>query len=198
VEEAVSDRPLLVFAHPAEASAFFAQPGEGSKNVDIIVTGVGKIRAAAALAAHLMVKSPSEIIVVGTAIGLQRRDDPATPVGTVHEIRDVYQHDVVDQHGRSGNHVSLPHTIRVAADGVDISTGDSFLTDLDAVLDLHPTVRLGDMETFAYVWVAKQYGIPVRVFMAVSDYGSNVDWDQTVRFCSERLREAVAAAGVPC
>ncbi len=53
---------------------------------------------------------------------------------------------------------------------------------------------LVDMETYAYVWVAERFGVPIRVLKAVSDRaqdGALTDWRETVTACSAQLRERI-------
>ena len=53
---------------------------------------------------------------------------------------------------------------------------------------------LVDMETYAYAWVAAQFGVPIRVLKAVSDRAQDdaiTDWRTAVTACSAQLREFV-------
>jgi adenosylhomocysteine nucleosidase len=50
------------------------------------------------------------------------------------------------------------------------------------------------METYAYAWVAEQFGVPIRVLKAVSDRaqdGAITDWNEAVSACSAQLRERI-------
>lgn len=50
------------------------------------------------------------------------------------------------------------------------------------------------METYAYIWVARQFDVPIRVFRAVSDQaedGALTDWREAVARCSVQLREFI-------
>lgn len=184
-------RPLIVAAHTAELADF----PRWSRKVDYLVTGVGKVRAAASLAAHLSHYEPSEIIVVGTAAWVAEHMHPA--IGTVMSVGTIYQHDVSDEHGRGGHHVAMPANVHGGGSEAMLSTGDSFITDAAPIRELHPQVQLADMESFVYVWVAQQWGIErIRVFKAVSDAGDNDDWDRNVAACSRRLYQRIQAEGV--
>ncbi|MDQ1130610.1 nucleoside phosphorylase [Microbacterium sp. SORGH_AS_0888] len=181
---------LLVAALPAEIQAF----PDALDGFEILVTGLGKLQAAVGLDEALLAAEYDEVVVVGTAGGL----DPALD-GGVHEVVAALQHDVADLDGVVGRHVALPErTGRVDADGgVVIATGDRFIDDAEAVAHIRSLgASLVDMETYAYFWVAERRGVPIRVFKAVSDSaqdGATQLWDEVVATCSEWLRERVRA-----
>ena len=107
------------------------------------------------------------------------------------------QHDVTDIDGIVGQHVSLPPRVELGRDGVTIATGDHFVDDAEAVAVIRPLgAGLVDMETYAYAWVAAQFGVPIRVIKAVSDRAQDdaiTDWRTAVTACSAQLREFVLA-----
>ncbi|MFT4259550.1 nucleoside phosphorylase [Microbacterium sp.] len=178
---------LLVAALASELSAFpDALPG-----FDHLVTGPGKLQATYALTRALDANDYDEIVVVGTAGAI----DPALGDG-VHEVGSAYQHDVTDLDGVAGQHVSLPPTVATGREGVLIATGDHFVDDGEVTAKIRPTgAALVDMETYAYIWVAGQFGVPIRVFRAVSDSaedGALTDWRDAVARCSAQLWESVA------
>ena len=50
------------------------------------------------------------------------------------------------------------------------------------------------METYAYIWVAEQFGVPIRAFRAISDRaedGALVDFREAIARCSVQLREVI-------
>lgn len=185
---------LLVAALDAELVAFPAEiPG-----FDRLVTGPGKLKAAVALTRALVAADYDEIVVVGTAGAIDAR----LPSG-VHDVVAAIQHDVTDLDGIVGQHVSLPARVEITPaagaptlpgrldDAVVIATGDQFVDDADAVVRIRPLgARLVDMETFAYAWVAAEFGTPLRVLKAVSDRaqdGATLGWDAAVAGCSAEL-----------
>ena len=93
--------------------------------------------------------------------------------------------------------MSLPTRVEFGRDGVTIATGDHFVDDAEAVGVIRPLgAGLVDMETYAYAWVAAQFGIPIRVLKSVSDRaqdGAITDWRTTVTACSAQLRERFLA-----
>lgn len=175
---------LLVAAHPFELDAFEAElPG-----FDRLVTGVGKLNAAYALTRALDAHDYDEIVVVGTGGAL----DPELAAG-VYDVDAALQHDVKDLDGVLGSHVSLPSRVVLGArDGIVIATGDHFVDDAAAVAVIRALgARMVDMESYAYAWVAERFGVPLRIFKAVSDRaqdGATQEWDDAARACSIVLR----------
>lgn len=179
---------LLVAALESELVAFPAElPG-----FDRLVTGPGKLQATYALTRALDATAYDEVVVVGTAGAIDARLD-----GTVYEVAAALQHDVTDIDGIVGQHVSLPALVDLDVEGVTIATGDRFVDDAEAVAVIRPLgAGLVDMETYAYVWVAQRFGVPIRVLKAVSDRaqdGAITDWHAAVAACSLQLRERVRA-----
>lgn len=177
---------LLVAALESELTAFPAVlPG-----FDRLVTGAGKLRATHALTRALDAGDYDEILVVGTAGAI----DPALSAA-VYEVDAAIQHDVTDVDGVVGQHVSLPARLELGREGVTIATGDHFVDDEKAAGVILPLgAGLVDMETYAYVWVAAQFGIPIRVLKSVSDRaqdGAITDWRARVAACSAQLRDKV-------
>lgn len=179
---------LLVAALDAELVAF---PPDLA-GFDRLVTGPGKLQATYALTRALLARGYDEIVVVGTAGAIDARLD-----GTVYEIDAAIQHDVTDIDGIVGQHVSLPQRLELGREGVTIATGDHFVDDAEAVAVIRPLgAGLVDMETYAYVWVAAQFAVPIRVIKAVSDRAQDdaiTDWRTAVTACSVQLREFMLA-----
>lgn len=177
---------LLVAALEAELVAFPAEVD----GFDRLVTGPGKLQATYALTRALDATPYDEVLVVGTGGAI----DPLVPSG-VHEIAAALQHDVTDIDGVVGQHVSLPPQVSTGAEGIVIATGDHFVDDSEAVEVIRPLgAGMVDMETYAYIWVAERFGVPIRVLKAVSDRAQDdaiTDWRATVAACSAQLRERV-------
>ena len=176
---------LLVAALDSELVAF----PEDLPGFERLVTGPGKLKAAYALTRRLDAGGVDEIVVVGTSGSL----DAATGV---QEVRAAIQHDVIDLEGVRGQHVSLPPRVETGSGTAVVATGDYFVDDADAVAlirDLGAT--LVDMETYAYIWVAQQFGVPITVLRTVSDSAEDdaiTDWRETVAACSVELRHEIA------
>lgn len=177
---------LLVAALSSELAAF----PETLPGFDRLVTGPGKLQATYALTRALDARPYDEVVVVGTAGAI----DPDLEA-KVHEVGTAFQHDVKDLDGIAGQHVSMPARVRTGRDGVLIATGDHFVDDAEITAVIRPSgAALVDMETYAYIWVAEQFGVPVRVFRAVSDRaedGALADWREAVARCSAQLRVVI-------
>ncbi|MFV0373785.1 nucleoside phosphorylase [Microbacterium sp.] len=176
---------LLVAALDSELVAF-PDPLPG---FDRLVTGPGKLQAAYALTRALETGRYDEIVVVGTAGSV----DASLP-RAVHEVSEALQHDVTDIDGVVGQHISLPARVHTSIPGgVTIATGDSFVDDAAVTARIRSLgAVLVDMETYVYIWVARQRGVPVRVLKAVSDDAEDdaiTDWRAAVTACSGQLRE---------
>ncbi|WP_426321505.1 nucleoside phosphorylase [Microbacterium sp. E-13] len=181
---------LLVAALDSELVAFPADLA----GFDRLVTGPGKLQATYALTRALDAAAYDEVVVVGTAGAIDARLE-----ASVYEISGAVQHDVTDIDGIVGQHVSLPALVELDADGdgVIIATGDHFVDDAEAVATIRPLgAGLVDMETYAYIWVAQRFGVPIRVLKAVSDRaqdGAITDWHAAVTACSHQLRDRIRA-----
>lgn len=173
---------LLVAALASELVAF----PEHIDGFDRLVTGPGKLKSTHALTRALDAGDYDEILVVGTAGCI----DPELPAG-VHDVDIAFQHDVVDENGVPGQHVSMPQRMILGEGTTTIATGDSFIDDADRVGEIRAMGgQLVDMESYAYAWVADQFGVPIRIWKAVSDTaqdGANTTWDETVAACSREL-----------
>jgi adenosylhomocysteine nucleosidase len=92
--------------------------------------------------------------------------------------------------------VIVPESV-IRREPVTIATGDHFVDDAEAVESIRPLgARLVDMETYAYIWVAERFGVPIRVLKAVSDRAQDdaiTDWRAAVAACSAQLRDVVRA-----
>lgn len=175
---------LLVAALESELVAF----PENLPGFDRLVTGPGKLKATYALTRALDAGDYDEVLVVGTAGAL----DETIGFG-VHEIHWTFQHDVINENGIRGEHVSMPQRLDLGGGDISIATGDSFIDDADTVVTIRGLGgRLVDMESYAYTWVAAQFGVPIRIWKAVSDTaqdGANTTWEEAVTACSHDLRD---------
>lgn len=173
---------LLVAALDIELEAFPAEIA----GYDRLVTGAGKLKATLGLTRALERESYSEILVLGTAGSVGGK----LPLG-IYDIADAIQWDVADLEGISGQSMVVPNRVETGQSGITIATGDKFVQD---PAETHVIETLGgsmvDMETYVYIWVAQQYGVPIRVVKAVSDSaeeGAIFDWRTRVSECSADL-----------
>jgi len=173
-----SDRPLLVVALEEEAAHLHVS------ELPVLVTGVGKVNAAIAVAAILGEHSPSEIVNLGTAGALR------SGLAGTHAISRVGQHDLDGEaiFGLVGIHFGEP--IELDADGPRLATGDAFIADDDARARLAQHADLVDMEGYAVAAAAISAGVPVRIVKRVSDEadsGAARSWRESVDECAEHL-----------
>ncbi|MBP2708367.1 nucleoside phosphorylase [Microbispora sp. RL4-1S] len=179
----MSDRPLLVLALGEEAQ--FLDGG-----FPVLLTGMGKVNAAAALATVLTRGPlPSVVVNLGTAGALR----PGW-TGT-HEVSTVLQHDLDSEilHSLTGQTVGAP--LELAADGPVLATGDAFVAE-DAARDrLAARADLVDMEGYALATVARTAGVPIRLVKHVSDDagdGAAKTWKESVAGCARELAKWAA------
>lgn len=165
--------------------------------IEVLVTGVGKAVAAAALARRLAASQrPSLVVNVGTAGALR------AGVSGVIEVDHVTQHDFpyaaiellagpVDR-GYRLHHDAAPVAVRsFPADARVLATGDVFVADPVRAAEIAAGgVSLVDMEGFAYAAACASFGVPMRCVKAVSDSADDeagASWLDTVDACARDL-----------
>ncbi|MFF5504849.1 nucleosidase [Streptomyces roseolus] len=184
--EITSDRPLLVLAVKEEAQFL-------DTSLPVLLTGIGKVNAAAALATTLARgPRPTGVVNLGTAGALR-----AGWTGT-HVVGTVVQHDLDGEAlarlttGETfGAPISLP-------DGGDVvlATGDAFISDEASRARLAEQAPLVDMEGYALAHAAELAGVPLRMVKHVSDAageGADRTWREAVAACSRELADWAAA-----
>ena len=145
----------------------------------LLVTGIGKVAAAAAVARALAQQGrPEELIVVniGTA-GSLRPHIAGLLVPTTVLNHDISA-DVLAQLGfpvRAA--IDLP-----GGDGTVLATGDSFVTEASLRAALAARAAIVDMEGFAVAWACREAGVACRVVKHVSDDADEgaLDWPHRV------------------
>lgn len=173
------NQPLLVVALEEEAVHLHVS------ELPVLVTGVGKICAASALAAVLARQRPSRIVNLGTAGALEEG-----LVGT-QVVRRVFQHDFDDESvfGLTGEHFGEP--IDLGGDGPVLATGDLFVSGGPRRDDLRRRgAQLVDMEGYAVARVARDFGLPVTLVKQVSDSAGEAaarSWQESLDACAEHL-----------
>ncbi|MGW4382790.1 nucleosidase [Kitasatospora sp. NPDC004531] len=178
------DRPLLVLALPEEAAHLDAA-------LPVLLTGMGKVNAAAALAGLLAGGAkPSEVVNLGTAGALR------TGLAGTHEIGRVLQHDLDTPLLEQLVGRPLDGPIELAAAGPVLATGDRFVSSDADREQLARTADLVDMEGYAIATVARRAQLPVRLVKHVSDEagdGAALSWQESVDGCARLLADWVAA-----
>lgn len=173
------DRPLLVLAVAEEAAHL-------RTDHPVLLTGMGKVNATAALATVLARgPHPTEVVNLGTAGALR----PGLE-GTTHEVGTVLQHDLDTAVLRTLTGHSYGDPLTVAPTGVTLATGDLFVTEPAARDRLAALAHLVDMEGYALATVAQRAGLPVRLVKHVSDEageGAARAWRESVDDCAKLL-----------
>ncbi|MBZ4015710.1 nucleosidase [Streptomyces purpurogeneiscleroticus] len=179
IGEITADRPLLVVAVKEEAQFLGA-------GFPVLLTGIGKVNAATALATVLARgPRPSGIVNLGTAGALR------PGLRGTHVIGSVIQHDLDSAvlAALTGEVYGAPLEL-ADEDGPVLATGDSFIAD-DAARDrLAAHAALVDMEGYAVVAAAQQAGVPVRLVKHVSDEAGDDaarTWQESVAECGREL-----------
>ena len=170
-------------------------------DVDVLVTGVGKARAAAGLARRLADATPDLVVNVGTAGAVD-----GVITGLV-EVSWVTQHDfpydaiealvgnpvhrgyVVDAQGPP----QLTHS--APANSTALATGDVFVASADEARRLSTAgIHLVDMEAFSYASVCAEFDVAFRCVKVVSDIAdeeAGSSWLDTIDACARSLGQWV-------
>src|SRR3546814_12945951 len=87
--------------------------------------------------------------------------------------------------------------MRISDWSSDVCSSDLFVDDV-VIVDVVRVLgaRMVDMESYAYAWVAAQFGVPIRILKAVSDRaqdGATELWATAVFDCSRVLRDHIRA-----
>lgn len=199
-------QPLFVVAARAEATAF-------DHALPVLVTGIGKIRAAAALAACLAGYEtaggpPSAVVNIGTAGSLREH------MLGVHRVETVLLHDFSHSAVRKITGIDEYPPLHVgprddegaeaeagagttnaqSGTGVVLATGDTFVAD-SAVRDaLAEHADLVDMEGYAIAQVAHDFGVPVELIKHVSDSADETSGDVWAHRAAELAEEIAGHA----
>lgn len=173
--------------------------------VDVLVTGVGKTRAATSLSRRLATgPRPDAVVNLGTAGAV---DGAIT--GLV-EVTWVTQHDfpyaaVEALVGRPVERGYVLETIGPPrplpdppAGAIALATGDVFVSDAAHAQRLSAQgIHLVDMEAFALAAACAEFGVPMRCVKVVSDSADEAageSWLDTIDHCAQSLGAWLAAA----
>jgi adenosylhomocysteine nucleosidase len=177
-------RPLLVLAVAEEAAHL-------TTDLPVLLTGMGKVNAAAAVAAMLARgPRPTGVVNLGTAGALKPGFE-----GVTHEVSSVIQHDLDSELLASLTGVTYGAPIGLTGRGPVLATGDLFVSDETARARLAEVADLVDMEGYAVAQAVRQTGLPVRLVKHVSDEageGAARTWRESVDGCAKELARWVA------
>lgn len=152
-----------------------------SPDFDVLITGIGKVQAAAAVAAELA-REPRELVVNIGACGALEPGLSGLFVPST-----VLNHDMSADAIRRLGYTVIDEFSMHGGDGSVLATGDTFVTDVAVRDALANRAALVDMEGFAVVYAARTAGADVRLVKHVSDEADNRDLDwETVAEASAR------------
>ncbi|GGK93886.1 nucleosidase [Planomonospora parontospora subsp. parontospora] len=179
VGKITADRPLLVVAVKEEAQFL-------DTDLPVLLTGIGKVEAAVALATVLAGgPRPSHVVNLGTAGALRPGWTGTHVVGT------VIQHDLDTELLRALTGETYGAALTLSVDGGPIlATGDAFIADEAARERLAARAHLVDMEGYALASAAARAGVPIRIVKHVSDDagdGAAKSWRESVADCARSL-----------
>jgi adenosylhomocysteine nucleosidase len=179
------DRPLIVVALEREAQHLH------SSDIPVLVTGVGKVCAASALAAVLARQRPSRIINMGTAGALREGLSGTQVVGR------VIQHDFDDTGIYALTGENFGALIDLQRDGPVLGSGDVFIDGGPAREALMTKgIDLVDMEGYAVARVALNFGLDAMLVKQISDSAcesAGRSWSENLDYCAEQLGLWLAA-----
>ena len=174
-------RYLVIAATTAEAAHVPA-------DLPLVITGLGKTAAAAITTRALATREDLDdlvIINIGTA-------------GALHdEMHGLYVPGVVLNHDISADALRAigydpEERLVVGESATVLATGDTFISDADERDVLAQRAHLVDMEGYAVVWAARQFGVPVTLVKHVSDNADHqaaFDWPAQVEVSAVALGE---------
>ena len=134
------------------------------EGVDHLLTGIGKVSAATAVAAAIAERRPSSVLNVGTAGAL--RDG----LEGIHRIGRVLEHDV--DKVLLGAMIGEPleeELVLDPAEPIVLATGDVFIQDPAVRRALAERAHLVDMEGYAIARACAAMGVPCEIVKVVSD-----------------------------
>jgi adenosylhomocysteine nucleosidase len=175
-----ADRPLIVVALREEAVYL-------KTDLPVLFTGVGKVRAALAVAQALASGPlPTEIINLGTAGALH------PGMSGTYEVSRILEHDfdAASIFALTGHSFGEP--IELGGAGPVLATGDVFVSDPVKRAELASHAQLVDMEAYSVAAAGLAHGVRVRVIKHVSDDAdgdASASWTTTVDACARALAD---------
>lgn len=174
---------LVVSATPEEAAHV-------PDRMKVLITGVGKVFAATAVA-RALAEDPAitEVVNIGSAGALHDH------LEGLHEVAAVWNHDLCAAALRTFGYephdwLDLPG-VGAGVSPVRLATGDLFVSDPLVRARLAAQADLVDMEGYAIAWACRQAGVPVRLVKHVSDKADEgaLDWPTLVDLSAHALAE---------
>jgi adenosylhomocysteine nucleosidase len=172
-------RYLIVAATTSEAAHV-------PPDLPLVITGLGKTAAAAVTTRALACRDDlADLVIVNIGTAGALRDD----VEGLYTPGVVLNHDISADVLRAIGH-DPEERIVVGDSDIVLATGDTFISDPAARDALAQRAHLVDMEGYAIVWAARQFGVPVRLVKHVSDNADHqaaFDWPTQVEASAKVL-----------
>jgi adenosylhomocysteine nucleosidase len=160
------------------------------RDVDVVLTGIGKVAAAVAVSRAIAERRPSAVLNIGTAGAL--RDG----LEGVHRVGRVIEHDV--DHAALGALIGEDLVGEVVLDPdepITLATGDAFVADERVRSGLALRAHLVDMEGYAVARACEAAGVPCQLVKVVSDTaseGAGRSWQEQADATARVIAEVVA------
>lgn len=172
---------LVVSATPEEAA--HVPPG-----LPLVITGVGKVAAAAVVARELATRPDvTEVVNIGSAGALHDH------LEGLHLVGRVWNHDLSAAALRAFGY-DPQEWLTVGEGPIRLATGDLFVSDPLVRTRLSLEADLVDMEGYAVAWACRQAAVDCRLVKHVSDGAdeASMEWPQRVDLSARALGEWLA------
>ena len=170
-------------------SATRAEAAHVPRGTDLLITGIGKVRAASAVTRRLALGDYRRVVNIGTSGALRDgRSGLFTPSRVIEH--DISVADLAAMGYRQPDEWEVP-----GGDGSVLATGDMFVSDPAHRERLGRRADLVDMEGAAVVQVCASFSIPVRIVKVVSDNADDTafDWPSVIDAAARDLGDWLTA-----
>ena len=170
-------------------SATKAEAAHVPSDLPVLVTGIGKVAAASAVARALATRPEVDLVVNIGSCGALREG-----LSGVFEVGRVLNHDLSADVIRALGH-DAEEWLEIGPADTVLATGDVFVHETTVRLRLAEQAHLVDMEGYAVAWACRQAGVPARLVKHVSDNADegSLDWPTLVARSSQALGEWLAS-----
>nr|WP_124711587.1 nucleosidase [Gordonia insulae] len=159
----------------------------------LLITGIGKVRAATALTRALAGDGDvpvRQVVNVGTAGALHDHH------AGLYLPSVVVEHDISATELRAMGYPVVDRWEMAGGDGTVLASGDTFVADPGRRATLAAIADLVDMEGCAVAHVSAEFGVPCRMVKVVSDSADEgaLDWPSLVDAAARQLGEWLTTA----
>ncbi|ALG85459.1 nucleosidase [Gordonia phthalatica] len=172
-------------------SATRAEAAHVPAGADLLITGIGKVRAASAVARRLALGDYRRVVNIGTSGALRDgRSGLFTPSRAIEH--DISAAELAAMGFHQPDEWEIP-----GGDGSVLATGDTFVSDPVYRDRLARRADLVDMEGSAIAAVCADFAVPLRLVKVVSDNAddSAMDWPTVIDAAAQDLGTWLAETG---